>query len=522
MFEKQLYRRILFIGVPVVLLALSIFSGLACDAETGTETTAATGGGTETTATTEAQTTATTGGGTETTGMMTGGHGYLLYDGVWSLEEEIVWADVIALVNLDSVDRGVDVRKLGNEVLYYKTLEFTFQVHEYLKGDGEDQAVGIVFGVDYPFNTRLDANLGKDVDPERKTYWDDRKAVVFLRGDDKDSRINRKAGRYELSIERSDLGEQYSIANRFYRPWLPAVSSKAGEQLFLLENDQGISSPQTITLDDLKARISAIDQEIDGRTDEYIECIRFKYEWERVARFKKESALLGGEILYQRTDADVGSGMPEGTKVYTSHLASLFATAPPGEEAEYVLVGRDQEYLVGAFPGEIFVARPLPAGEYRVYHAHLPYQMRICGATVPEDAMRKRELFVNVTAPTGTVHEAFFDPVQDGKGVAAGGANGVLEPGTFSDANGASATIQRIAWEAEAGGVGAVKLTLSPHNGIAGHTVEFIALDGSVLLSLAVAEAQVDATNGTLTWKVASQPWQAGDKLMLRVSAAVS
>ena len=61
------------------------------------------------------------------------------------------------------------------------------------------------------------------------------------------------------------------------------------------------------------------------------------------------------------------------------------------------------------------------------------------------------------------------------------------------------------------------KVTLSPHNGIAGHTVEFIALDGSVSLSLKVAEAEVDETNETLTWKVESQPWQSGDKLMLRI-----
>ena len=65
-------------------------------------------------------------------------------------------------------------------------------------------------------------------------------------------------------------------------------------------------------------------------------------------------------------------------------------------------------------------------------------------------------------------------------------------------------------------------ITLSPPSSIAGHTVEFIALDGQVALSLAVAEAQVDETNGTVTWKVESQPWQSGDKLMLRISAAAS
>ena len=99
----------------------------------------------------------------------------------------------------------------------------------------------------------------------------------------------------------------------------------------------------------------------------------------------------------------------------------------------------------------------------------------------------------------------------------ANSANGVLKPAEFTDANGAAATIERIAWEAGTGESGTVQLKLSPHNGIAGHTVDFIALDGSVPLSLKVADATVDSANDTLSWTVASQPWNDGDKLMLRI-----
>ena len=127
------------------------------------------------------------------------------------------------------------------------------------------------------------------------------------------------------------------------------------------------------------------------------------------------------------------------------------------------------------------------------------------------------EWTVTVTAPEGTLHEAFFDPVTVGTAVTADSANGVLKPASFTDANGASATIQRIAWEAGTGESGTVKLKLSPHNGIAGHTLHFIALDGSVPLSLKVADATVDSANDTLSWTVSSQPWQSGDKLMLRI-----
>ena len=111
-----------------------------------------------------------------------------------------------------------------------------------------------------------------------------------------------------------------------------------------------------------------------------------------------------------------------------------------------------------------------------------------------------------------------------GSTVAADSSNGVLKPATFADANGASATIARIGWEASTGESGTVQLEISPHNGIAGHIaghiVDFIALDGSVPLSLISDAATVDTTNDMLSWMVASQTWQSGDKLMLRIREA--
>ena len=486
MLDKRLYKRILLLGAPVVLLVVSIVSGFVGDVGTAVVSRA-----------------------------LPAGQFSSLYDGLISLEETVLMSDVIAVVNLKAVDRGVGVWKFDEDIGYAKTLEFTFQVDEYLKGSGDDQIVGVVFDWSQVFNTAAGANLGKDPDPDRKEHWDNRKAVIFLRDDGKDPGLNWEADRYYLGLSNDWEGESYSIANIYYRPWLPAVSGD--EKRFLLQPDLGESSPQTITLDSLKMMVSAFDIALAGQTDAYKDCALYHYRWQREVRYKKES--LGGVYHYIRDDVTVGSGMPKGAKVFTHRLAPVaIANEPPsGKRGEFVLAGRDEQYFTGAMPGEIFLGRPLPQGEYRVNHAYLPNRLIICGGTVPETEMGRFELFVTVTAPQGTLHEAFFDPVQDGKAVVADSTVGVLEPTTFTDANGASATIQRIAWEAEAGGVGTVKLTLSPHDGLAGHTVEFIALDGQVALSLAVAEAQADAKNGTLTWKVESQPWQAGDKLMLRV-----
>ena len=514
MFNKRLYKRVLCLGVPVMLLSLSIFSGIACDADTATptETVAPTVTETKAVTDTEPRTSADTSSQETQPGTFTSASS-IPYDGLWSLPEMITRSDVIAVVELHGVDRGVEAWKPGDDVGYSKTLEFTFQVKEYLKGSGGDEVVGIVFDWTQTFDTVAGTDLAKDLDPDRKTDWDNRKAVVFLRDDAKDPQLNWEAGRYYLGLASEEFGEEYSVLNRYYRPWLPAASDSDDEQRFLLGSDQ-VLYPPTISLDELKARISAIEQDIEGRSDEYRDCVLANYRWQREVLYWKES--LGGTYYYIREDVNVGSGMPQGAKVYTSPLApvAIANESPVGENDEYVLAGRDPEYFTGAWPGEIFLDRPLPQGEYRAYHAHLPYHLTICGGTVPEDEMGRFELFVTVTAPAGTLHEAFFDPVEDGKAVLADNTVGVLEPATFSDANGASATIQRIAWEADA-----VKLTLSPHTGIAGHTVEFIALDGSVSLSLKVADAEVDETNGTLTWKVESQPWQSGDKMMLRISA---
>ena len=108
------------------------------------------------------------------------------------------------------------------------------------------------------------------------------------------------------------------------------------------------------------------------------------------------------------------------------------------------------------------------------------------------------------------MHEAFFDPVAIGAGVGADGTNGVLKPAAFT-VGGASATITSLKWEA-----GAVTMELNPSASLAGHAIDFIALDGSVTSTLSFDDA-TQGGGGALTWSVANQPWNAGDKLMLRV-----
>ena len=173
-----------------------------------------------------------------------------------------------------------------------------------------------------------------------------------------------------------------------------------------------------------------------------------------------------------------------------------------------LIVDNDTDSSNG-YDHKLTTARPLPAGSYRVHynwqhHGNFPCNFK------PTDAYD--EWTVNVTAPSGTLHEAFFDPAAaSGGAVGFDASAGTTTPATFS-VGGSSARISSLLWSN-----GSVVLTLSPYASLAGQTLDFIALDGSVSSTLAVSAATVDAGAGTLTWSAASQPWRAGDKLMLRI-----
>ena len=63
---------------------------------------------------------------------------------------------------------------------------------------------------------------------------------------------------------------------------------------------------------------------------------------------------------------------------------------------------------------------------------------------------------VTVTAPAGTLHEAFFDPVTVGTSVKADGSNGVLSPTSFT-VGGSATEITSLEWANNK-----VVLTLNP------------------------------------------------------------
>ena len=339
-----------------------------------------------------------------------------------------------------------------------------------------------------------------------------------------------------LSVDSGLAGDAdfYSIASDRDQRWLPATETSG---VYLLESPgegetEGIAP--TITLANLKTAIAEIDQEIAtiGGSEEARFCVEQKYELER------REAFIGPQ--YARFDDSLASGLPADTLVHGNHILGKSAWKEAGTRAEYWLEGRDaglfdvravrlESYTVPGFDeswlwhtGDVFTTRPLPAGEYRFYYNRLYSRYVICNAN-PNGWRTSLEHFVAVSAPEGTLHELFFDPVTVGSAVAADATNGVLKPASFTDANGSSASIEGVSYESSSTGTdqgGTVEIEVDPVDALDGQLVDVIELDGTVSLSLDVADATVDETNDTLSWSVSEQPWEDGDLLMVRIREA--
>ena len=470
----------------------------------------------------------------------------VLYTGPTSLEERIFASPVIARARVDSTASTVESATIfDGSTKYIALLEFSFSVQEYLKGSGADDIVA-VWGAAPFFDTEEEAEDAlPTIAAARDAQWDDHEAIILLQQDFQAFLPStRQADRYYLAWGGGwpiyALDDGYSLASRHNRLWLPseaavgAASQATGDQQrFLTAVPPATGTAPPITLGEIKTRIAAVTTKLNASdgSEEYTECVQLTYLYERQERHYKatypsrsgstsaddpppthelNAGLAAGTILYED---DLGFGLTTDELVrfwIDGGDANLFSVVY-GDSVPYDFSGDGVNDSVN-FNRRVVSARPLPESVYRFhFNIRSPFFNLCDGYTI------RYEWTVTVNAPVGTLHEAFFDPVTHGTVVSADATKGVLKPATLTDANGASATLERIAWEPGTGDSGTVKLKVNPHTGLTGHVVDFIALDGSVPLSLKIADATVDAANRTLSWTVASQPWEDGDELMLRI-----
>ena len=456
--------------------------------------------------------------------LVTGALPLPLYAGDSLIEEKIIEHPVVVRATLVSISSDTFDYPDG---FLRPVLQFTLNVIGYLAGTGPSSIVAVWFGPDY--DTREEADKSRvDILAERDSQWDDREAVIFLADLSTVPPLSTQpqlSSQYSLGVERKYYADdRYSLHSESDKRWLPVVSSSGptgDSKEFLLDVPP---TDKTITLGDLKTRIREVSAELNGGdgSDRYRECVLEKYRHMRNERNWPEER--GGTYTLWNITQSLVSGQAAGTvldqkEAYGGYPdtklpywieggdSALFDTA---DGASTVIDkdgdGEDDEDDVIMYDRMVRLARPLPAGEYRFDFKEIWPYYGGCDFAISD------EWNVTVTPPDGVLHELLFDPVAVGSAVTADGTNGVLKPATFADGDGVPATVESISYEA-----GKVKVKIVPWSTLSGQVLDFIGLDGTTSLSLNVTNSPDEVANNTLTLPVSSQPWEDGDKLMVRI-----
>ena len=455
--------------------------------------------------------------------------------GVESREEAIMTSDVIVRARLTSTEEGVEAwTPFDGTARYSPALIFTFAVQEYLKGYGANTITVVATGDKWWYETRAAAETASEgIVAEHDSQWDNREAILFLM---RDPAIpsTMTGDRYFIG-ERDwmiESGDNYSLHTRWERNWLPAASAGSGasgraaggasgasssDTAYLLEAPAASSSssrssfqsgPATVTLSDLKSTIASITAWVaeGGDSEEYERCVRRTY---TVARIQRHEESIGRP--YQEISREADSG------AITSVKSGLYFADPPAswehwtagpDAALFTVVRASDSWLVYE------TTRPLPAGQYRFFPAAHYGLLALCQTrtTAKYDPEHGLEYVVDVKAPVGTAYEAMFDTATVNGAVQ---ASNMLKPYTAAGSDTSSTT--SVSWRS-----GTLKIGMDPVTAHAGRYIDFIDVDGELALPLKLSEATMDATAKTLSWIVADAPWEAGDKMMLRIYEKVA
>lgn len=431
------------------------------------------------------------------------------------------------------------------------TLELRFEVAEYLKGAGPTEVlVMIPFEASYlkdglVHSYRLEEETQAAAAAwwsARNPLWDDRKAVLFLKFD--------QGNEQTLSFtDRAWDGRWYSEGPQVYeRSWLPEVQgdfvpppARYGKTGVFLErdddNDAPLSgdgnaprflsasgpsregpTPVVISLADLRSRMAAFEAVLAKGRDVpgYSECI------ETVLWFEQDARYRGKPWFPYEFRIAMPSGLPAGTVVARSNhyrhrdIVDYHDTWLDGPDKELfeVMIVDDDDSPTNGYYELLSAVRPLPFGDYEIERYYVPHTDTLCPDFMPNGFtfVRFGEWTISVEASiAGLLHEAFFDPDASASAVGFSASEGVLRPAVFT-VSGATTTIRSLQWRD-----GAVSMRLEPYVPLTGYVVDIVDPDGSARLTLPIADAVVNRTNGTLTWQVPDQPWRAGDRLMLRI-----
>ena len=480
-------------------------------------------------------------------------HFSMAAQGPTSPEELTFLSEIVARVRLVSVDPGSRLYLAEQRPVFV----FRFKVVEYLKGSGDNEltvrtlAQYTSYSADYDTDSPApdsDAALrtAKSMLAQRDSRWDKREALVFLRS----STVPEETGFYEFVWRFPGLTplDHYAVTSADNRAWLPATAPSkdavadaaidaaldssephylTGEPFDTVQPqapgavEESVSPPESsaaaISLSDVKSLIKANEvmlakgEGVPG----YEECVKEMFEF--------DAALYSdGERLPNSLERYIPSGQPTGHRLWptvgqyeeSAFYARWWTTGPDADLFIFRIADDPDNDPTTGYAWEEIATRPIPEGTYLFYANNQPSRWAPCDYS-PKALLDLDDTTVIVTAPDGTLHEAFFDPAAIGDGAGADKDNGVLKPTEFSLADGTGVSLQSIAWNPSA-----VEMRLEPHTPLDGYHADFIALDGSVALRLDFDDATETGAgaNRALRWNVCVQRWSDGDMLMLRVS----
>lgn len=451
-----------------------------------------------------------------------------------SLDELIAESIIIVRATLTSVEATTHYRT--NLDQHLGAVAYKFSVVEYLKGSGGATISADAYDIEKRFDSESDALAhGQTLLASRDTQWEDREALLFL-SDRLSSLVrNRQPDQYAMGTTWTyPSTDGYSIESIHAKRWRPEATQDGGtsgdaggEKYYLTDVPQGGSGgaggnsgsreEPNMSLTSLKAKITAIEAEIAASSDpeSYRQCLVNVYESERRNAFFLEQGQ--GEppyYQYQRFDKTIDSGQAAGTEVFESYLFPIAQSGTlslDGTGSRFKLAGTNASLFSPTPPYKASTARPLPEGRYVFNYGAMATRTQLCRPEFNQKVLNATEIFVVVTAPARAIHEAFFDPVTLSSGVGADGSNGTIKPKAFAVSETAT-ELTGLKWDNST-----VTLSLSPYVDLPEYEVQVIEMDGSTSLTLAGADATEDETAGTVTWAVANQPWDNGDKLMVRI-----
>ena len=450
-----------------------------------------------------------------------------------TLDQYIFSADVIVRASLLSAAAAVE----GAGTAFRPVNNLRFRAIEYLKGTGAAEFTVQVSPPAYEaaYGAREEAQRAAEAQlASRNSVWDDREGALFLKTTGVAGAASASTATFNFVWLATSSPLEYTI-DTIARTWLPAVGApgaggqsdadiryltSAGESQVV--GASGGAGSTSVSLADLRSQITAMDALLEkgAGIKGYRDCIAHQLAQET---YKREYLAKTGTALKNLLfEHRIASGLAAGESISSQPEKNTYAQSPrysrfwvEGADKAHFAAGvldDDQDPANGWFYYQR-TARPLPAGEYQVAVNFVHYIDIPCNYDSGSRFLRR----LIVIAPEGTVHEAFFDPVTIGFTIGADGANGELKPAAFT-VNGTSTMLQSLKWRNS----GIITLTLSPNASLSGFALDFIALDGSVALTLPASAAKTDSAAGTVTWSSATAPWKAGDKLMLRIRNAAA